>query len=76
MYKYLLESLFSTLLGICLEVELLDHMVKSLLQLRNIFNSSEMVISVQTKGYLEVGGDAEMQAKISDFCSCDLSDAW
>ena len=35
-----------------------------------------MVISVQTKGYLEVGGDAEMQAKISDFCSCDLSDAW
>ena len=70
------ESLFSTLVGICQEVELLDSMVKSFLQFRNISASSEMVISAQTKGHLQTGGGVEMQAEISDLCFHDLSHAW
>lgn len=70
------ESLFSTLVGICQEVELLDYMVKSFLQFRNILDSSEMVISAQTKGHLQTGGGVEMQAEVSDLCFHDLSHAW
>ena len=70
------ESLFSTLVGICQEVELLDSMVKSFLQFRNISDSSEMVISAQTKGHLQTGGGVEMQAEISDLCFHDLSHVW
>lgn len=34
-----------------------------------------MVIAIQTQGRLTMGGDAEMQADISNFCSGDLGDA-
>ena len=69
------ESLFSTLVGICQEVELLDYMIKSFLQFRNILDGSEIVISAQTKGHLQTGGGIEMQAEISELFFHDLSHA-
>lgn len=34
-----------------------------------------MVIAIQTQGHLTMGGDAEMQAEMSNFCSGGLCDA-
>lgn len=66
MCKCLLQVLSSTPLGVGPDVKFLDPTMPSTVQFRNIFDHSEVVISIQSKGSFR-WDSAEMQADTSKF---------